>query len=343
MVGYFAFASGENVELAKAELDSLIRTLDENANVSWTGPLALIEMKSNPTTFLLDKAAMIKEAGIILARDPSSDRTLDWISEDIFRDIIGPHSSFSVRSKSLTGSREIEFRDELTILLGNRIRKTTGARVSLDSPDFRIVVILTSSEIMLCESRESVLRRELRLRDPGRKAFFHPSMMNSKLARAMCNLAGVRSGSIVLDPFCGGGGILCEVALLGARAVGIDLDWRLISGARTNLSAIPHSDSTLIQADASSSPVGKQRLDCIVTDPPYGRTSSTRGARAVELVRVFLESVPDMIRVGGRMCICGSIDMNVAEMILELGFVVTSRLEVRVHSGLTRELSTVQF
>ncbi|MFX1602016.1 MAG: methyltransferase [Promethearchaeota archaeon] len=343
MVGYFAFASGENIELAKAELDSLIRILDENAVVSWTGPLALIEMDSNPTTFLLDRAAMIKEAGIILARDPSSDKTLDWVNDDIFRDLIGPQSSFSVRSKSLTGSREIEFRDELTIFLGTRIRRATGARVALDAPDVRIVVILTSSGTIVCESRESVIRRELRLRDPGRKAFFHPSMMNSQLARAMCNLAGVRSDSIVLDPFCGGGGILCEIALLGARAIGIDLNWRLINGAWTNLSAIPHSDFALIQTDASSSPVGKQRLDCIVTDPPYGRTSSTRGARAVNLVRMFLEEVPDMIRTGGRMCICGSSDMNVNEMILELGFAVTSRLEVRVHSGLTREVSAVQF
>lgn len=343
LVGYFAFASGENIELARAELDSLIHILDENAIVSWIGPLALIEMRSDPTTFLLDRAAMIREAGIILARDPSSDRTLDWVSDDILRERIGPRSSFCVRSRSLTGSREIEFRDELTILLGTRIRKATGARVSLDSPDVRIVVILTSSGTMLCESSESVLRRELKLRKPGRKAFFHPSMMNSQLARAMCNLAGVRSGSIVLDPFCGGGGILCEVAALGARAIGIDLNWRLINGARTNLSAMPHSDSALIQADASSSPVGKHRLDCIVTDPPYGRISSTRGARAVNLVRVFLERVPDMIRIGGRMCICGSSDMNVGEMILELGFAVTSRLEVRVHSGLTREVTAVQF
>ncbi len=343
LVGYFVFASGENIELAKAELDSLIRVLDENAIVSWTGPLALIEMDSDPTTFLLDRAAMIKEAGIILAKDPSSGRTLDWISDDILMNRIGPQSSFCVRSKSLTGNREVDVRDELTVLLGTRTRRTTGARVSLDNPDVKLVVILTSSGTILCESRESLLRKELSLREPGRKTFFHPSMMNSQLARAMCNLAGVHPGSLVLDPFCGGGGILCEVVALGAKAVGIDLNWRLIMGARINLAAMPDSDTTLIQADASASPVGRQRLDCIVTDPPYGRTSSTRGARAVNLVRAFLEFVPDMIRIGGRMCICGSSDMNVSEMVLELGFEIANRLEVRVHSGLTREVSTVQF
>ncbi|UCH05563.1 MAG: hypothetical protein JSW05_05210 [Candidatus Thorarchaeota archaeon] len=119
--------------MAKAELDSLIRILDENAIVSWTGPLAVIEMESNPTSFLLDRAAMIREAGTILARNPSSDRTLTWVSGDILRDHISPQSSFCVRSRSLTGSREIEFRDELTTLLGTRIRKATGARISLDS------------------------------------------------------------------------------------------------------------------------------------------------------------------------------------------------------------------
>jgi len=343
LAGYFALVSGENIELAKAELDSLIHVLDRRASVSWTGPLALIGMDSDPTTFLLDRAATIREAGMILAKGPSSDGALDWINDDILRDRIDSRRSFCVRSRSLTGSREVESRDDLTVLLGTRIRKATGARVSLSNPDVKIVVILTSFGAMLCESRESALRKELRLREPGRKAFFHPSMMNSQLARVMCNLAGVQPGSHVLDPFCGGGGILCEVAALGARAIGIDLNWRLIMGARTNLATMPLSNSTLIQADASSSPVGKQRVDCIVTDPPYGRISSTRGARAVKLVRAFLEKVPDMIRIGGRMCICGSSDMNIGDMSLELGFTIASPLEVHVHSGLTREVTAVQF
>ncbi len=343
LAGYFALVSGENIELAKAELDSLIQVRDERSVVSWIGPLAVIEAESDPTTFLLDRAAMVREAGVILGRDPSSGGTSDWIDDDVLRNLIDSRSSFCLRSRSLTGEREIELRNKLTILLGTRIHRVTGARVSLDSPDFKMVVILTPSGTMLCESRESMLRKELSLRNPGRKAFFHPSMMNAQLARSMCNLAGVQSGSLVLDPFCGGGGILCEIAALGARAIGIDLSWRLIMGARTNLDAMPPGDASLIQADASSSPIGRQRLDCIVTDPPYGRTSSTRGARAVNLVRMFLERVPDMIRVGGRMCICGSSDMDVSEVILELGFEIVNRVEVRVHSGLTREVSAVQF
>lgn len=340
---YFAYVSGENIELARAELDSLIRIRDSKASLTWTGPLALIETHYEPSSFLLERAAMIREAGSVIAEGDSSDDTMNWIQDDVLRTSVDPSDSFSVRSKSLTGSREIQRREGLTALLGERIRQATRARVSLDSPDVKMLVVLMPSKTLVCKSRESLLRRVLRLREPGKKAFFHPSMMNSQLARAMCNLAGIQPGDLVLDPFCGGGGILCEIAALGAKTIGIDLNWRLLSGALTNLSQMPLSNSSLIQADTNLHPMGMQRLDCIVTDPPYGRISSTRGAEANRLVKAFLEKAPEMIRNGGRLCISGSSGMRLGDMIGELGFDVAYRIAVHVHSGLTRDITTVQF
>ncbi|MFW9800404.1 MAG: hypothetical protein ACFFD9_08205, partial [Candidatus Thorarchaeota archaeon] len=63
MARYFAYVSGENAELARAELDSLIRIRDSKASLTWTGPLALIETHCEPTSLLLSRAAMIREAG----------------------------------------------------------------------------------------------------------------------------------------------------------------------------------------------------------------------------------------------------------------------------------------
>ncbi len=343
MARYFAYVSGENSELARAELDSLIRIRDSKASLTWTGPLVLIETHCEPSSFLVDRAAMIREAGSVIAEGNSSDDTLNWIQDDVLRTNVDSSDSFSVRSKSLTGSREIERREGLTLLLGERIRHVTRARVSLESPDVKILVVLTPSKTLVCKSRESLLRRVLRLREPGKKAFFHPSMMNSQLARAMCNIAGIQPGNSVLDPFCGAGGILCEITALDARAIGMDLNWRLLRGALTNLSEISLGDSSLIQADTNLPPIGKQKLDCIVTDPPYGRISSTRGAEANRLVRAFLERTPEMIRNGGRLCISGSSGMGLGDMVGELGFDVAYRIAVHVHSGLTRDIIAVQF
>ena len=117
-------------------------------------------------------------------------------------------------------------------------------------------------------------------------------MMNATLSRVMCNLAGLMPGEIMLDPFCGGGGILCEASYIGARTIGIDLNWRLLSGSKENLS-FTDGDYSVIQGDVRSLPI--QQCDCIVTDPPYGRASSTRGARAIELVESLFERIDTIL------------------------------------------------
>ncbi len=45
--------------------------------------------------------------------------------------------------------------------------------------------------------------------------------MSPKLARCMVNLTGVKENDLVLDPFCGTGGILIEAGIMGARVIGV--------------------------------------------------------------------------------------------------------------------------
>jgi tRNA (guanine10-N2)-dimethyltransferase len=335
--------SGEDFNLAKAEIDSLIELAGADAKVVWLGQLAQIEATYDLTDFLLERAAMVKEAGVIIGQGPLSDASLEWLSDDVLVTYVKPTGTFSIRTKSLAEERHVEQRVKLSKSLGARIRDLTNARVSLDNPDIRILVIIAPDRMLVCVSKESRLRRELRLREPGKKPFFHPSMMNSQLARVICNLAGVKPGVIALDPFCGGGGILCEAAILGARALGWDLNWGLIMGAMKNLTELLDKESSVIQADSRWPPLQAKKVDCIATDPPYGRTSSTRGAKARRLAQSFLEQTPGILKDGGRLCICGSQELEIKEMMQDLGFAIKYHVLVPVHSGLIREVTAAQF
>ncbi|MHA2117316.1 MAG: RsmD family RNA methyltransferase [Candidatus Thorarchaeota archaeon] len=340
---FFVTISGENINLAKAEIDSLIGLAETDAKVTWLGQLAYIESTYDLTHFLLDRAAMTKEAGVVIGQGPLSDTSMEWLSDDVLMTWINPTETFSVRTKSLAAGRRVEQRERLSALLGARIRNLTNARVSLDKPDVKVLVIMTADRTLVCISNESRLRQELRLREPGRRPFFHPSMMNSQLARVICNLAGVRPKATVLDPFCGSGGILCEAATLGAKVLGWDLSWRLLMGARKNLTESLDRGTSVIQADSRWPPLQAKQIDCITTDPPYGRTSSTRGAKARRLVLTFLECIPEIVREEGRLCICGSHEMRIKEMMQDLGFAIKYHILVPVHRGLTREVTAAQF
>lgn len=58
--------------------------------------------------------------------------------------------------------------------------------------------------------------------------------MDSGLAFLMCNLAKIRAGNLVLDPFCGTCSILISATALGAYCVGGDLDIKILRGKETS-------------------------------------------------------------------------------------------------------------
>ncbi len=105
-------------------------------------------------------------------------------------------------------------------------------------------------------------------------------------AFTVCNIARIRDGHRVLDPFCGSCTTLLAASMLATRSVlsvGIEIahngqvnrEHIVKDFKRRNLiapAALIHGDSMdpIIRNDALSA-VGNKPFDCIVTDPPYGK------------------------------------------------------------------------
>lgn len=339
---YFALVSGEEITLAQAEVESTLQIIDPKAKIAWVGALGLLETTNQAVRFLLSRAATVKEAGHVIDISHSKEESMDWVSDEKLLKAVSHSKTFYITSKSMISEKKIEHRKRLTDQLGTKIGNLTGARVSSKLPDINILVILTSAGTFVCKTVISQVRKSLLSKNPSTKPFFHPSMMNAQLARVMCNLAGVMPGDVVIDPFCGSGGILSEVASLGARTIGIDLNWRLVMGAQANLRDERFREYSLIQGDARNIPIILGGCDSIVTDPPYGRVSSTRGSAAAELVTAFLETVPSLLKRNGRLCIGGSSQMKLAELATTLGLECIHHIPVRVHRGLVRDIVTLK-
>jgi tRNA (guanine10-N2)-dimethyltransferase len=337
---YFVQVSGENLELAKAEVEALVKLWPVDSIVTWLGRVAKLQSTVSPVELLLERAALIQRAGILLGEFILDESIIKEISDDCWKDNVSSLDSFSVRTVCIGCRYDPKKRAEIEKKLGEHIRNITGAKVELKSPNTRILIIIVAGQFLVCRSTESKLRHLLRQREPGKKPFFHPSMMNSTLARTMCNLAGVKPGSTVLDPFCGGGGILCEASYIGAMVIGVDKNWSLLEGAKMNLNWI-NSNYSIIQADALQLPI--QTVGHIVTDPPYGRSSSTRGAESKELFDSLLRRAPLVLQPGGEnLCVCASSELGLPEMIRDAGLTLGYDVKMVVHSGLVREIVTVK-
>ena len=290
--------SGENRALAVAELDSVLeamagrRAKEDPAGPS--GPVTEVELPG-PTEArdLVRRMALLRRGSLL------------W--EPIGLEALVPALEASARSTagsfSLTWSgEEPPGPESVRAALVEALRRG-GGELDLRRPRRRLELIgRTRESLRLAEAlpREDAAGFERR-RMP-RLPFQRPVSLPPKLARAAVNLAGIGPGSRVADPFLGTGALLLEAGLLGARLFGADRDATMVRGAIRNLAAFGLHAERLVVADAEAAPAARPwpEVDAIVTDPPYGRASSSGGESPEALLHRTLPAWAEGVRPGGR-------------------------------------------
>jgi tRNA (guanine10-N2)-dimethyltransferase len=230
---------------------------------------------------------------------------------------------------------------ELEGKLGKQILNSTeGTKVSLKNPDKTFIGIITDEKLVLGLKLTDITSKTFSERRPRKKPFFHPSAMPSKIARCMVNLSHSKAESLVLDPFCGTGTSLIEASYVGCRAVGVDAQKRMILGTRKNLRYFNISAEGLVLADSRKPPFFK--VDCVVTDPPYGRSSSTLKSTTEQLVKDVLASSLELLGTGQRICIASPKTLGVSRLGTELGYRHLESHFAYIHGSLTREIAVFE-
>lgn len=213
-----------------------------------------------------------------------------------------------------------------------------GGRINLDRPERRFWLrSLPDGSTELGEEIGRVDRSALLSRRLSRLPFRRPVGLDPRLARASVNLARVRRGDRVVDPFVGTGALLAEAALLGARVSGVDVDPAMIRGALANFEHLGLQAEAWIAADAANVPAGAP-FDALVTDVPYGRSSGTRGEPVVDLLQRVLPPWMDRVRPGGHVVIVSSGELDPPGH----AWVLVRSIAVRQHRSLTRIFSVFE-
>jgi putative methyltransferase (TIGR01177 family) len=212
-----------------------------------------------------------------------------------------------------------------------------GGTIDLDAPEMRLWLAATAEGTpVLLRELARVGREEFTARAMPRLPFRRPISLPPRLARAAVNLACVRPGDRVLDPFLGTGALLAEAALLGARTFGIDRDAAMVRGALENFRHLGVEAVQLVQGDARDPSLSFDRpFDAIVTDPPYGRSSGAGGESPAPLARAVLDRWQGAVRPGGRIVVVTPFE----EPLLAAPWREEERIGVRVHRSLTRRFS----
>jgi tRNA (guanine10-N2)-dimethyltransferase len=181
-----------------------------------------------------------------------------------------------------------------------------GGTIDLDDPDRRLWVVETSpGRFVVAEEVGARGRSEFARRRMPQLPFQRPVSLPPRLGRVAVNLARLRSGDRVVDPFVGTGALMLEAALMGMHVSGGDRDPKMVRGAIENLTSMGCDFERLRVADAAETwrPVSGGEWDAVVTDPPYGRASGSAGESPESLVARTLPAWAQLVRPGGHVVV----------------------------------------
>lgn len=272
---------------------------------------------------------------------PSFTEIVKAMQHVMLDNLLQPDESFVVRVRRVGEAARNLVGMDLERKLGELIiNKIKGTKVNLKQPQKTFFGTITDNNFLFGLKLAEISPTPFMQRRPRKRPFFHPSAMPAKLARCMVNLARPKKGDLLIDPFCGTGSFLIEAGLLDCRVLGFDAKKRMVRGSLRNLKFFNIEYEGLAVADAKYLPL--KGVDCIVTDPPYGRSASTMGHTTKQIIQDFLAISSDRITKRKRICIAAPKMVNVGDMAKTLGLKHVQSHFVYVHRSLTREIAVLE-
>jgi tRNA (guanine10-N2)-dimethyltransferase len=310
--------SGENPTLPLAELECVGAVLDRRSQV------AVVDVPDPEAAHRLAMTHVVSE--YLGECEPDLTAFRELLKELA----IETRQSFAGRTKKVhVGCQEKNTcsQREFERMIGTMIE----GPVSLGNPETEYRAILSEDRCYFGKVLFCINRGDYDVRNPGKRDFFHPGVMMPRMARTLVNLTCSHAGEIVLDPFCGTGGILIEAELLGMNALGCDFDPVMVNGSHQNV-----TQSDLMLADATHLPFGTRTLDAVVTDFPYGQSVCIKKTDTLaNLYRDALDEIYRVLKPGHRAVVVTHKDIS--DTVPE-HMTILQHHEQRVHKSLTRRV-----
>jgi len=238
------------------------------------------------------------------------------------------------------GSIAIRYRNRSDIINSQEIVQTLGKiysknrKVILNKPKIEVRALITNSKLYVGQKISELDRQQFENRKVQYRPYFSPISLHPKLARTLVNLSAIKKNEFLLDPFCGTGGILIEAGMIGISVVGSDIENKMVKGCKENLDHYKIKNYQLFSSDIGSINTHVSKVDAVVTDLPYGKSTTTKGEDIKKLYERTFKSIFCVLKEGRR-AVIGLSDKKM----LSMGEKYISLLEkhdFRVHGSLTR-------
>lgn len=351
--------SGEHPKLPFAELEAVLNgyKLDNKDNdiellkiARQSDRLVIIDIAGQNIEIinhLASRLGMSRRISEIIAF--GNDGQLSTMLENITSPPLCKDSTFKLITHRIQKSQT--WPDNVITPLKERIIRyfSKFAQVDVRNPNFEILLYL-DTELFLVKKLVDIPRSDFETRKPQNRPYFAPISLHPRLARCLVNLAELEINQIIIDPFCGTGGILIEAGLMGYTIIGSDYDPNMVAGTIRNLNHYRLPNHKIINATIDELPeqlaksVGNTHKNsndqinagAIVTEPPYGRASTTGGEELKSLMKRSFKVFAKILPQEGRVVISLP-DPKFAEFAKD-DFKLLNEFNFRVHRSLVKSI-----
>jgi tRNA G10 N-methylase Trm11 len=287
---YF-FILGRNPELSRAELFSYLGSRKIFfKEFNWENNLLVLDLKQE---LKLD----IQELGGLLSMGKlmefSNEKDLfcyleknEFVELDKFTySILGNLDSSIFSEKFKKEKKKAQIRN-----FGKKLRFQSGENIFIPKVDVEFFASYCDNVFLLGLVEQSFSSKSVEKRDMGKPVRRESLAISPRLARVLVNLSGAKEGDLILDPFCGVGGIVQEAVLMGINCVGIDSDPEAIRGAKENLAWLNRNFSFKGRCEficSNSLNAQNKQYDAIVAESSLGEV--LRRKLNAKQARIYLD------------------------------------------------------
>ena len=334
--------SQEHPKLPQCELKAVIECEEMEATLNViTEGLVIVNGISEENIdeyyqILTRRLGYTHEVHQILKTSNVSDFDEDILSLD-WQDYID--ENFAVRVKRFNSDIDtVAFERNAGALI---LEKCNNIKVRLKNPKSLVRLVAFKDIIYIAIEKYHLDKKHFEDIKPHKRPFFYPGSMSPKLARCMVNLSRVKAGQLLLDPFCGTGGILIEAGLIGCKVVGSDVNWKMKNGSAINLDYCGIKDYRTFHLDVRELKM-YEKVASVVTDPPYGISTSTGDIDGDDIFKEFFHAIYDNMAEDAYLCMASPHYVDLNPMIDEVGFELVEQYSIKMHRSLTRIISVIK-
>ena len=341
---FYALLSGLHASLPLAELRGILEALGHRYRlVEVLDQVAVYEAAAPSSRGVAWRAGLIHETGRVLAATEAEEAAI--LEESLFIDWcshVSPGDKVRVEMVRLKGYAKNQVPDNTARKLAEKIApllRSCGAEATPRSPTRLVHLLVTQGTAIIGLVEDKQPKKLIESHRPQKRPFFHPGSLDPRLARLFINLARAAPPGPYLDPFCGTGGFAIEAQTLGIPTLCGELAQKLAIGAKKNTRAYPGDHlAENIQWDATRLPLRDNSAQSIGTDPPYGRSTSTRGKPLDQLLEQFLAEAARVLKPGKHIAYAAPhwAENKATECTEKAGLRIIEKHYMKVHGSLTR-------